>query len=306
MAADAAMAFFVLVALFFVGMGAVALFLPAVDWDWTKFGNDLRGVKSERGEGYEAGRILRGVVLVGVGLSIGVLGVGWAASAKRQIEGTQGFLTATVATPTALVRQATALAAANAPLPTPEPEIYVVVDTDDPGGGYRLAPADAPTQRIEQRFLPIGFVRTLCGPNEATAVAAAAKPAEDRERELLLGQRVRIAHDPLVATSSTYDRWVYIWPTADNVLFNRRMIAEGYYLARDDVPASLRGTPYRYLAEFRAAEDEARAARRGIWGDPACGLALGTRVAERNTPTPYVYRSPTPVVLPTSRPDATP
>ncbi len=293
-----AIAFFVLFGLVFAGFGVTALFLPDADWAMTKFGNDLKGVKSERGEGYEAGRILRGVVLIGFGVLLGAGGGSWAASVGRQSVGGRGLSTAVIATSTALAREATALALANAPLPMPDPQVYVVTDVDDQGGGYRLALAESPTLRIDKRFRPIGFVSTLCGPNEATAVANADMPANDRERELLLGQRVRIARDPLVTTSSTYDEWVYLWTTADNAQFNRRMIAEGYYLARTEVPVSLYGAPYRYLADFRTADDEARAMRRGIWGNPACGLSLSTRVVEGNTPTPFI--------LPTSRPDATP
>lgn len=298
MDAGGAIAFFALIALVIVGLGAVTLFLPDLDWELTKLGNDLRGVKSERGEGYEVGRVLRGVLTILAGLFLGAVGIGWVTSLERQSTGTRDFLTAVVTTPTAAVRAATALAAANAPLPMPEPEVYVVVDTDDPGGGYRLAPADNPTQRIEQRFRPIGFVSTLCGPNEATAVATAAVPADDRQRQLLLGQRVRIARDPLVPQISAYDQWVYIWTTADNALFNRRMIAEGYYLANPEVRVNIYGSPYRYLADFRAAEDEARVARRGIWNNPACGLSLGTHVAERNTPTPYGNPTPRPSTTP--------
>lgn len=303
-----AITFFALIALVIVGFGAVTLFLPDVDWSWTKFGNDLRGVRSERSEGYEAGRILRGILTIGIGLCIGVVGVGWAASLERQSVGTRNFLTATVATPTAVARAATALAAANAPLPMPEPEIYVVVDTDDPGGGLRLAPAANPAQRIEKRFFPIGLASVNCSPNEVFDAVAAAAPIKDRTRELLLGQRVRIAYDPLIPAAHDDDtRWIYLWILSDSTLFNRRMIAEGYYLANASVSTTaFYETPYRYQGDFEAAEAEARAERRGVWGNPACGLSLGTRVAARNTPTPYVYITPTPRILPTSRPDATP
>lgn len=58
----------------------------------------------------------------------------------------------------------------------------------------------------------------------------------------------------------------------DGTLFNRYMIAEGYgheYTYR---------IPYRFQADFKAAEAAARAQKKGLWADGACSSTFITAV----------------------------
>jgi micrococcal nuclease len=70
------------------------------------------------------------------------------------------------------------------------------------------------------------------------------------------GTRVRLEMD--VRSSDQYGRTLaYVW--RDSVMVNRAMLREGWALLYT-VPPNV-----RYVESFRAAEDSARAARRGHW-----------------------------------------
>ena len=85
----------------------------------------------------------------------------------------------------------------------------------------------------------------------------------------------------------------YFW-LGDGRMFNREMIREGYaheYTYR---------TPYRYQAEFKVAEREARAARRGLWAPETCnGDTKRPATTAQPTASPQTASTPPP---PTSTP----
>jgi len=102
------------------------------------------------------------------------------------------------------------------------------------------------------------------------------KAASDKAKELLTGQTVRVEYDlsqgsPSFAKASegTVDKYgrllAYIY-LPDSMLFNEYMIAQGY---GHEYTYDL---PYRYQAEFKAAEVEAREAKRGLWANDACAI----------------------------------
>jgi micrococcal nuclease len=90
------------------------------------------------------------------------------------------------------------------------------------------------------------------------------REASDKAKEILAGARVRLETD---ASQDTYDKYGRLLAYAflpDGTLFNRYMIEEGFgheYTYR---------TPYKYQTEFKAAEEAARIAKKGLWADDAC------------------------------------
>ncbi len=85
--------------------------------------------------------------------------------------------------------------------------------------------------------------------------------ASARAKKLLSGKKVRITQD----TRDKYGRMlVYVW-TEDGMLYNHRMILDGYaHEYTYDVP-------YQQQARFRKAEAQARQAGRGFWSPKTCG-----------------------------------
>lgn len=108
------------------------------------------------------------------------------------------------------------------------------------GHGLRYIGIDAPEVRHDRRT-------AACFADEATA----------RNRALVEGSAVRLEQD--VSNTDRYGRLlrhVYVGDT----FVNETLVREGYARARAYPPDT------RYQAAFRAAESEARAARRGLWG----------------------------------------
>ena len=90
------------------------------------------------------------------------------------------------------------------------------------------------------------------------------KEASNKAKEMLTGKNVRLEQDP---TQDTYDKYgrllAYVF-LPDGTNFEEYMIAEGYgheYTYR---------LPYKYQAEFKAAEKSAREQKKGLWADGVC------------------------------------
>ena len=88
--------------------------------------------------------------------------------------------------------------------------------------------------------------------------------ASAQAKTILGGQSVYLETDPSQDSVDRYGRTLaYVW-TASGRLYNLDMIADGYaheytyYL------------PYRYQADFKAAEGDARTQSRGLWSPDAC------------------------------------
>jgi micrococcal nuclease len=91
-----------------------------------------------------------------------------------------------------------------------------------------------------------------------------AREASARAHQLLDGATVTLEYDASQGRTDKYGRTLaYVW-TADGLLYNFRMIADGYaheYTYR---------IPYRYQDLFRAAERDARDHDRGLWSPATC------------------------------------
>jgi micrococcal nuclease len=101
-----------------------------------------------------------------------------------------------------------------------------------------------------------------------------AREAADFTRRTLKGKRVRLEFEP----ADRFDRYgrtlAYVF-LDDGTFVNRELVRSGYAQAYTHFP-------FRYRAEFRADEAEARQARRGLWADvpPApSGPVIGNRAS---------------------------
>ena len=89
------------------------------------------------------------------------------------------------------------------------------------------------------------------------------REASARAKTILGGQAVYLETDPSQDTIDKYGRTLaYVW--VNGRLFNLDMIADGYAF---EYTYDL---PYRYQADFKAAENDARAQSRGLWSPGAC------------------------------------
>lgn len=80
----------------------------------------------------------------------------------------------------------------------------------------------------------------------------------------LQGQHIYLETDPTQDTTDRYGRTLaYIW-TATGQLFNQQLITDGY------AHEYTYNTPYRYQAQFRAAEEAARTSETGLWSPNNC------------------------------------
>lgn len=107
-------------------------------------------------------------------------------------------------------------------------------------------------------------------------------------REMLSGQTVLLEADPSQDNRDRFNRLLrFVW-LPDRRLANYEIIAQGYgfeYTFR---------TPYRYQAQFKAAERAARAAQAGLWAPETCN---GER-APAGDATPVARPSPTSLATP--------
>ena len=114
------------------------------------------------------------------------------------------------------------------------------------------------------------------------------KEASEKAKQILAGTSVRIEMDPSQGELDKYGRLLaYVYVPADvrpeGILVNEYMIAEGY---GHEYTYNL---PYKYQAEFKAAERKAREEKRGLWADGACagGVNVSTD-AKTAVPPPVV------------------
>jgi micrococcal nuclease len=112
---------------------------------------------------------------------------------------------------------------------------------------------------------------------------------------LLSGVTVRLEGDPTQDNRDRYNRLLrYVW-LPDRSLFNQQMIANGF--AREYTF----NQPYREQVSFRAAQQAAQTAQRGIWSPQACATPSPTLVPVPPTlvpPTLPVPTQPVPTAVP--------
>ncbi|MES2953564.1 MAG: thermonuclease family protein [Patescibacteria group bacterium] len=90
------------------------------------------------------------------------------------------------------------------------------------------------------------------------------KEASEKMKQLVLGKYVRVEVDETQGERDKYGRMLVYLFLADGIFVNKLMVEEGYaheYTYR---------LPYRYQAEFKKAEEDAREAKRGLWNPDVC------------------------------------
>ena len=88
--------------------------------------------------------------------------------------------------------------------------------------------------------------------------------ASNKAKELLSEEKVRIEKDPSQGDRDKYSRLLVYVYLDTGLFFNKYMVERGYaYEYTYD-------TPYKYQAEFRQAEQEAKSQERGLWAPGAC------------------------------------
>jgi len=114
------------------------------------------------------------------------------------------------------------------------------------------------------------------------------REATARASELLQGQVVLLETDQSQGDVDTYGRLLrFVW-LPDGTLVNRALIAEGYAFEYTY------NVPYRYQAQFQAAEAAAREQQAGLWADDACGgKRKAVEVPATATPAPTSPPAPT-------------
>lgn len=105
--------------------------------------------------------------------------------------------------------------------------------------------------------------------------------ASAKAKEILTGKDVSLEADETQSDRDKYDRLLRYVYLEDGTNFNKMMIEEGYaYEYTYDAP-------YKYQAEFKIAQQEAKDGKKGLWGDDTCK-------GELNKSTNYVNPQPTP------------
>ena len=121
-------------------------------------------------------------------------------------------------------------------------------------------------EKVTVRLIGLDTPETL---DPRKPVQCFGKEASDKAKQILSGSDVRIETDPSQGEYDKYGRLLaYVYAPANvrpqGILINEYMISEGY---GHEYTYNL---PYTYQAQFKAAEQSAREAKKGLWADGAC------------------------------------
>lgn len=90
------------------------------------------------------------------------------------------------------------------------------------------------------------------------------KEASNKAKELLVGTKVRMEKDPTQGELDKYGRTLAYIYREDGLFYNKYMIEQGY------AHEYTYNTPYKYQAEFKAAQKSAQENLRGLWSPTTC------------------------------------
>ncbi len=136
----------------------------------------------------------------------------------------------------------------------------IIVEID--GGASH--PTDLRDTIPQNRIIRLIGVDTPEVVNSRKTVECFGKEASAFTKNLLTGVRVRLELDTAQGDSDKYGRLLRYVFLSDGTLVNKTIIAEGYgheYTYR---------MPYRYQADFKAAERTARETEKGLWAPGMC------------------------------------
>ncbi|MDD2646484.1 MAG: thermonuclease family protein [Patescibacteria group bacterium] len=119
---------------------------------------------------------------------------------------------------------------------------------------------DGKTERL--RLIGIDTPETV---DPRKVVQCFGKEASDKAKEILNGKMVSLESDKTQGERDKYDRLLRYVYLEDGTMFNRYMIAEGY--AHE---YTYQSNPYKYQAEFKETEKQAREQNKGLWDINTC------------------------------------
>lgn len=90
------------------------------------------------------------------------------------------------------------------------------------------------------------------------------KEASNKAKELLVGTKVRLEKDSTQGELDKYGRTLAYIYREDGLFYNKYMIEQGY------AHEYTYNTPYKYQAEFKAAQKSAQENLRGLWSPTTC------------------------------------
>ena len=108
------------------------------------------------------------------------------------------------------------------------------------------------------------------------------KEASEKAKEILVGASVRLEFDDSQGTYDKYGRLLAYAHLPDGTLFNKYMIEGGY---GHEYTYDL---PYKYQADFKAAEVVARGEKKGLWAADSC---METQAASLTAPSSAFART---------------
>jgi len=100
-----------------------------------------------------------------------------------------------------------------------------------------------------------------------------AKAASEFTKKEVEGSRVRLETDPQSDTRDRYGRMLRFVYLPDGTLLNKKIVSEGYGFA-------MTGFPHTKMDEFKAAQTEASANHKGLWG--SCTISTATGYPQTN------------------------
>lgn len=174
------------------------------------------------------------------------------------------------------------------PSASPESETYSVVRVVD--GDTIEVEINGTKESI--RFIGIDTPETV---DPRKPVQCFGREASAKTKSLLEGRSVRLEADSSQGERDKYNRLLRYVFLPDGTHINDLLIRQGY---AHEYTYNL---PYKYQAQFKQAEQEARAAKRGLWADGVCDSQQAT-TPPSNPPSQQQQTTPPPA----SPPPATP
>jgi micrococcal nuclease len=125
---------------------------------------------------------------------------------------------------------------------------------------------DGKTERI--RMIGVNTPETV---DPRKPVECMGVEASNKAKELLNNQEVKLEADETQTDRDKYDRLLrYVW-RKDGIFYNLEIIKQGYaYEYTFDLP-------YRYQKDFKAAQEEAKKQKLGLWAENTCTLTENTK-----------------------------
>lgn len=181
--------------------------------------------------------------------------------------------------------------------------------TNDTGKVVKVVDGDTLTVEINGinetiRIIGINTPETV---DPRKPVECFGQEASAKAKELLDGQTVHLEADATQGERDKYNRLLRYVFLSDDSDFGKRMISEGYAYEYTY------STQYKYQQDYKTAQTEAQAAKRGLWADGACedvqedasasGGATTTTETEASTPTVETEPSSTSETTPSATDD---